>query len=128
MATLGKLQSEPDLMNGREETRANYFARANVEDIQQKQILENYLLDPRRTAAELKAFAGLFPSGNFSVSHNLLTRTLTPAREKQARQDRETLRVVQEWIADSRFERLRPQLAQMKERLALFVSQIDNER
>ncbi len=51
---LAALEAEPDLMQGRELTRADYFARADVRDPQQRQVLENYLLDahsgrPRRT-------------------------------------------------------------------------------
>lgn len=120
-AVLDQLHAEPDWMKGREVTRANYFARANVEDTRQKAILESYLLDPRRPADELQTFAGLFPSGNFSVSHNLLTRVATPTRETQARQDREALRVVEGWLADPRFESRKPYLQQIKYRLESFV-------
>jgi hypothetical protein len=88
-AVLHKLQNEPEIMEGREVTRTNYFARANVEDLQQRGIVENYLLDPRPPAAELKTFAGLFLSGNFSISHNLLTLVTTRTGETLARLDRE---------------------------------------
>jgi hypothetical protein len=119
--TLELLQREPDLMTGREATRANYFARANVEDDKQRAILEKYLLDPKRDAAELNTFAGLFPSGNFMISHNLLTRCETPTGETLARQDRHALDVVNAWLVDPRFEKARPYLEQTKTRLAGFV-------
>jgi hypothetical protein len=45
--TLAALQGSPDLMTGRESSRANYFARADAGDPLQRQILESYLLDER---------------------------------------------------------------------------------
>ena len=39
-ALLAALEADPGLMQGRENTRADYFARANVQDAQQRQILE----------------------------------------------------------------------------------------
>lgn len=123
VAVLAKLEAEPDLMAGREATRANYFARANVGDPQQRTILENYLLDPLRSEAELKAFVGLFPSGNFMVSQNLLTRVSTPSGDAITRQDREALQVVNGWLVDPRFDQLKPRLQDLKTRLENFVSQ-----
>jgi hypothetical protein len=121
VTTLEKLQREPDLMQDREVTRANYFARANVEDPQQRLILESYLLDPQRATAELQTFAGLFPSGNFMISYNLLTPTTTPTRGNLAQHDAEALRVVEGWMADPRFEKLKPQLQEISNRLKNFV-------
>jgi hypothetical protein len=121
-AVLSKLQGDPTLMAGRELTRANYFARANVEDVKQKLILEGYLLDSERSESELKTFAALFPSGNFMVSQNLLTRVSTPSGDAISRQDREALRVVNDWLEDPRFNRLRPRLQEMKSRLESFVA------
>jgi hypothetical protein len=122
-AVLTQLQNQPELMLGRETTRANYFARANLADPQQKLILENYLLDPGRATAELDSFAGLFPSANFMISHNLLTHTATPTREALAAQDRQALRVIVGWMADPRFEPLKPQLQEINKRLSGFVWQ-----
>ena len=55
-AVLRMLEAQPGLMNGREQTRANFFARARVTDPEQKQLLEDYLLDSRLTGEELEAF------------------------------------------------------------------------
>src|SRR6185369_3033685 len=77
-AVLNKLQTQPELMQGREVTRANYFARADAGDAQQKVALENYLLNPQLNSAELNTFAGLYPNANYMISYNLLTRTQTP--------------------------------------------------
>jgi len=120
---LNRLQEEPELMAGREQTRANFFARADLRDPEQRTLLETYLLDPRRTPAELQTFAGLFPNANLMVSNNLLTRPETPARGELIARDREALATIDAWLEDARFERLRPQLDAMKQRLAGFVQQ-----
>jgi len=59
---LGALEADPALMQGREATRANYFARADVRDSQQRQVLESYLLNSQISPAELETFAGGYPS------------------------------------------------------------------
>jgi hypothetical protein len=121
--TLAALQADPELMQGRELTRADYFARANVGDERQRTILENYLLDPRITAGELDTFAGVYPNANFMISPNLLTQTPTPDRAALTSRDAESLRIVQEWLADPRFAKLRPHLEKSKLRLEQFVRQ-----
>jgi len=120
-ATLGQLLAQPDLMKGREVTRANFFARADVSDPAQRELVENYL--KQSTGAELATFAGLYPNANYMVSHNLLTSTSTPDHETLARQDRQALAVVEQWLGDPRFEKLKPQLQSIKNRLDGFVKQ-----
>ena len=90
-------------MKGREITRAD------VSDAPQKTILENHLLSFASTPAEVNAFAGLYPSANFMISHNLLTPTPTPDGRQLARHDAAALVVVENWLADPRFDKLRPQ-------------------
>ena len=118
---LGQLQSQPELMEGHERTRADFFARADVRDAQQKTLLENYLLNPKRSGTELQQFAGVYPNANYMVSYNLLTQTVTPTGEELVARDREALKVVSEWQADPRFANLAPQLKAMKNRLEQFV-------
>lgn len=50
---------------------SNMIARADVRDPVQKQALETYLLDPKRTAEELRGFASVFPNANVAISQNL---------------------------------------------------------
>src|SRR5205823_4126453 len=114
---LAALQADPALMQGRDTTRADYFARADMRDAQQREVLEKYLLDPRIGAAELAQFAGIFPNANFMISQNLLTPNLTPDHSSLVNRDAQALRVMQEWIADPRFARLRPQLETVRLRL-----------
>ncbi len=121
--TLARLAEDPALMTGREVTRANYFARAEVGDAAQRALLESYLLDARRSPEELKTLAGLFPNANFMISQNLLTTVSTPDRATLAARDQTALRVVNEWLAEARFSALKPQLEQMRARLENFVRQ-----
>jgi hypothetical protein len=123
VSLLATLEAAPQLMQGREATRADYFARADVRDPQQRQVLESYLLDLRRGAAELAQFAGTFPNANYMISQNLLTPTPTPDHASLTGRDAASLQVVQEWLADPRFKNLRVPLQRLKQRLDQFVQQ-----
>jgi hypothetical protein len=120
---LAELQRQPESMEGREATRANFFARADVGDPRQKAVVENYLLDPRLSPAELQTFAGLYPNANYMISQNLLTRTATPDHDRLAARDRQALETVNQWLAEPRFEKLKPQLEKIRQRLEMFVGQ-----
>ncbi len=122
-AVLGQLLQDTDSMKGREATRADYFARADASDPQQKRLLETYLLNPQITSDEIAAFAQIYPNANYMVSYNLLTRTATPDHETLAARDRKALEVLQGWLADPRFAQVRPQLQTIEARLAYFVGQ-----
>jgi hypothetical protein len=121
--TLTALLADPGSMQGHETTRADYFARADARDPQQKQVLENYLLNPQTSAAEIDAFAGVFPNANYMISPNLLTQAQTPDRAALVSRDAESLRVVQSWITDPRFVQLLPSLEKIQVRLAGYVQQ-----
>jgi hypothetical protein len=120
-STLAALQAAPESMKGREVTRANYFARADVRDETQRALLESYLLQPTLGAEELAKFAGLYPNANYMVSHNLLTKSETPDHAWLTGRDREALHRVQVWLEDERFTHLKPQLRELERRLRQFV-------
>jgi len=126
-ATLTALLADLDLMQGRETTRANYFARADVSNPQQLQILENYLLNPQISPAEINTFAGIFPNANYMISPNLLTQTQTSNHDALVSRDAASLIVVQQWLADPRFASLYPSLEKTEARLAGYVQQ-ENRR
>jgi hypothetical protein len=117
---LADLLETPDLLVGREASRAGMFARAELQDPNQRMLLERYMLDPARTAAELDAFAGVYPNANGFVSANLLTTTSASNLEGSRQHDFVALAVVEGWIGDPRFARVRPQLERMRARLAEF--------
>ena len=118
---LRQLHEHPGQMAGREVTRANYFARADLRDPAQKIIVQDYLLDPTISPAERAAFAGLFPSGNYMVSHNLLSSIVTPNGEEIRSRDQTALRTVTDWLQDPKFAHRRSELARIKMRLESFV-------
>jgi hypothetical protein len=120
---LAKLADDPGLMEGREATRANYFARADVGNPAQRAALERYLLDVRRTPEEVKTFTGLFPNANYMISENLLTPVVTPDRAVLVARDEAALRTVTEWLGDPRFAALRPLLGRTQARLQEFARQ-----
>ena len=110
-------------MQGREQTRANFLARADVRDAEQRALLEQYLLDPARGPQELATFAGIYPNDNYMVSNNMLTRVETIPGDKIVARDRDALKTIEEWQTDPRFEHLKPVLAQIRERLVYFVKE-----
>ncbi|MBN2505519.1 MAG: hypothetical protein JXQ71_02375 [Verrucomicrobia bacterium] len=122
-AILDLFQQHPELLTGREAARAGFFARADIRDPPQRAALERYLLDPALGDVELEHFAGLYPNANIMVSHNLLTQVRTPDHASLTARDAAALRVAREWLADPRFERVRPQLARAAQRLETFVRQ-----
>lgn len=125
VSVLRQLQDNPELMTGREQTRANYFARADARDSDQRSLLETYLLDSRRTAEELTAFAGTFPNANFAISTNLLTASPTFANAELIARDRAALETVEAWIADDRFSGRKDLLMAMQARIKEFVRQAE---
>lgn len=119
--TLAALNEHPEWMTGREETRANYFARADVSDAAQRQLVEAYLLHAARSPAELQTFAGIFPNANFMISHNLLTENATIDGKALRQRDLASFKAVNQWLADPRFEKLKEPLAQIQGRLKEFT-------
>ena len=119
--TLNALAAKPELLQGREATRAGYFARADVRDGEQRAVLERYLLNADLPASELDRFAGTFPNANFMVSQNLLTHSATPDAAWIASRDAASLRAVEQWLADPRFAHLKSSLAILRARLERIV-------
>jgi hypothetical protein len=120
---LATMLAQPGLMQGRDQMQADFFARADVRDPQQRQLVENFLLSPQTSPAGLQQFAGVFPNANYMVSQNLLTPTPTPDSASLAARDAGSLLAVQQWQSDPRFAGVRPQLEQINARLGEFVKQ-----
>ena len=114
---LNLLLQDVDSMQGREATRASYFARANAGDPAQRELLENYLLSPRISGEEIGVFAALYPHTSSMISFNLLTATATPDNNELNRLEAEGLKAAGEWLADPRFAGVRPHLERLQKRL-----------
>lgn len=100
---------------------SNMVARADVRDATQRQALETYLLGEQRTAAELAAFASVFPNANFHISNNLLTHAPYLDGAALAERDRAAWVTVNAWLADPRFETVTGTLRMVQSRLRQFV-------
>jgi hypothetical protein len=120
---LSLLQEQPTLLEGRELTRADYFARADVRDAQQRMVLEKYLLSSPTNPREFEHFAEVFPNANYMISQNLLTRPALPEPSSLVARDEAALRVVQSWLEDPRFTEARPYLEKTQRRLETLVRQ-----
>jgi hypothetical protein len=120
---LEKFVEQPELMQGREQTRANFVARADLRQPDQRALVEKYLLDPGRSPEEVATFAALYPNANYMISDNLLSKVETPGAIDLPANDREALRIVEQWQKDPRFERIKPVINRMRERLQSFVDQ-----
>ena len=119
------LAKQEQLFESRGPMVANFFARADLRQESQRQQVEGYLLDPRRTPEELEAFAGVYPNNNQMISHNLLTKSDTPAGAELVAHDRAALAIVNNWLDDRRFAdpKVKPHIQTMQRRLAGFVRQ-----
>lgn len=119
---LGRLSADRALQQSRPEMVAQQFARADVRDPEQREILKSWLLDPARTSVELRSFAGVYPNNNRFVSNNLLTVESTQTGDDLAAHDQAALETVSAWAGDAAFEPVREHLAVMISRLEGFVS------
>jgi len=107
------------------ETRAQWLARADLSQPDQRAHVMRFLLDPDRSAAELEAFTSVYPNANFMVSDNLLTDFDPPSGTELAARDRAALEIVNEWLDQPRFATRRDTLERMKARLESFLPPAD---
>ncbi len=119
---LGRLAADTALHQRRPEMTAQQFARADLRDATQREIVKTWLLDPARTTAQLTSFAGVFPNHNQFVSNNLLTRDAPVSGADLAAHDREALGIIQSWTDDPAFKPLSETMSVMISRLQGFVN------
>ncbi len=115
---LTHLAGDRALRESRPEAVAQQFARADVREPEQRQILKTWLLDPARTSNELRSFASVYPNNNRFVSSNLLTVEAAPSGADLARHDEAALQVVSAWSGD-------PEFAPVRETLDLTISRLE---
>jgi hypothetical protein len=120
--TLAALNDDPALLIGRDATKGGLFARADVRDPEQRALLADYLLSPDRSLPELEAFAGLFPNENFMISANLLTPCPTLSNAELLSRCQAAQQTVGQWLQDSQFASIRPQLQQIQGRLGRILN------
>lgn len=121
VAMLEKLTADRALQESRPEMTAQQFARADLRDERQRELVKAWLLDPARTPLELRNFAGTFPNNNKMISHNLLTTEERVSGEDLRVHDREVLSIIREWRGDAAFAPVAEHLGTMDARLSEFV-------
>jgi hypothetical protein len=119
---LGRIAEDPNLRESRPEMVAQQFARADVRDPEQRSLVENWLLDPQRTEAELYAFTSVYPNQNLFVSRNLLTKESSHSGTDLAAHDREALRIITGWAENPAFEPISGHVADLERRVHGFVA------
>ncbi len=118
-----QLASRKALCESRGEMVANMFARADLGDPVQQQLVRSYLLDPDRTEAEIRAFTGVYPNANFAISKNLLSENLTLTRKETVDRIASGLLTVDGWLTDPSFSMVEPYLNELHLRLETILSQ-----
>lgn len=121
IAMLERLSNDVALQKNRPEMTAQQFARADLRDLKQRELVKTWLLDPSRSQVELKSFAATFPNNNRMVSNNLLTTEPSLAGIDLAAHDREVLSVIKEWKMDTSFKPVAAHLETMDAKLSEFV-------
>lgn len=124
---LEHLAGDLALHETRPEMVAQQFARADLRDERQREIVKSWLLDPSRTATELRTFAGTYPNANRFVSNNLLTTEPQVSGGELADHDREALGLMRSWQGDPAFSGISDYLAAVTRRLNEFAGRRDPE-
>jgi len=119
---LARLAADRPLQQSRPEMVAQQFARADVRDPAQQEIMKAWLLDPARTPVELRSFAGVYPNNNRFVSNNLLTRESAQSGDDLAAHDRAALETISSWAEDPAFQAVRGTIDLMISRLEGFAN------
>ena len=120
-AVLPQLAADRALQQSRPEMVAQQFARADLRDAAQQQLVRDYLLDPARSGAELRSFAAVYPNNNRFVSNNLLTSETQQSGADLATHDREVLEIINAWSSDPAFKPIAEHLRAMSARLNQFT-------
>lgn len=121
-AMLERIAADTELMLARPEMTAQQFARADLREDDQRELVRNWLLSPDRTAAELRAFAGIYPNNNRFVSNNLLTSETPQSGAELAAHDRAAAEILKQWSTDPAFSDVKPHLDAMLGRLSGFIA------
>ena len=116
------LAADSALHQSRPEMVAQQFARADLRDAPQREIVKDWLLDPARKPMELRAFAASYPNNNQMISNNLLTSEITNSGADLATHDRQVLEIITGWQADPALQSITPYLQTIATRLAGFVT------
>jgi len=119
---LEQLSNDGDLQQSRPEMVSQQFARADIRDETQREILKTWMLDPTRTPAELRSFSGVYPNNNKFISNNLLTTESGQSGVELNAHDRAALEIITSWANEPEFQPVNEYLLTMIRRLDGFVN------
>lgn len=118
---LARLAADRALHESRPQMVAQQFARADLREPAQREILTTWLLDPIRTPLELETFSGTYPNHNQMISMNLLTSEAHLNGAELRAHDTAALTQINAWLADPAFSPVHPHLTKSAQRLQRFV-------
>ncbi|MEO1832326.1 MAG: hypothetical protein ABGZ08_07315, partial [Akkermansiaceae bacterium] len=122
---LSLLKEDLALQQSRPEMTAQQFARADLRDVLQQDIVKEWLIDSSRTSTELEDFAAIYPNNNRLVSNNLLTFDAQTSGTELRKHDREVLEVIRRWQNDPSLEIRSRYLRTMESRISNFINNAD---
>jgi len=103
-------------------TRAGLFARADIRDEEQRQLVEAYLLNTEVQSDEISFFAEAFPNGSSTMVYGLVSENQSHSFTELAQQDQSSLKWVRESLRDKRFAARQPELRKLESRLEHYVA------
>ncbi|MCX6879097.1 MAG: hypothetical protein NTW21_35620 [Verrucomicrobia bacterium] len=121
VAELTQLAADTALQASRPEMVAQQFARADLRDPAQRDLVQAWLLDPARTGTDLRSFAAVYPNNNRFISNNLLTTEPQQSGADLAAHDRQVLELIHTWSNDPAFQPIAEHLRTMTARLNEFT-------
>ncbi|MCC5806607.1 MAG: hypothetical protein JJU00_09805 [Opitutales bacterium] len=116
--TLPQILDDMESMRDQPYTRAGYFARSDLRDPVQREIVESYLLSDSVGPDERTYFFDLFPNQNFHHSRNLLSENQYPSHEEIVERLRGAHEQTSQWLEDERFAADADDIARARQRLA----------
>ena len=122
---LSLLKDDLALQQSRPEMTAQQFARADLRDVLQQDVVKEWLIDSSRTSTELENFAAIYPNNNRLVSNNLLTFDAQTSGTELRKHDREVLEVIRRWQLDPSLEIRSRYLRTMETRISHFINNAD---
>lgn len=127
VAMLGELANDRPLQQIRPEMVAQQFARADLRDPAQRDLVRDWLLHVERRAHELDIFASTFPNGSQTISNNLLTKQ--GGIEGADLRDRglRSLEVVESWLQSPEFQQIQSHLRVMRRKISGLIEQAVGE-
>jgi hypothetical protein len=100
---LKTLLDNSSILDDRPQTRAGYFARADLADEDQLEETEEYILKLDADGTEATYFFDTLPNLNFMIVDGLLTDSLSISNDYVAERQNAAIEALEKWESDARF-------------------------